>query len=285
VTLRSPTPSLPVLTAPVFTVLIALVLLSADQETSAAEFVAPYVDTVKEDVELILDLAEVTAEDYLIDLGSGDGRFVIAAAKRGAMAHGVELEPQLVKLATEKAKSAGVADKAVFVEGDIFAADISHASVVTLYLFPEANLQLRPKLLAELRPGTKVVSNSFTMGDWEPDNHAQGRTSGGALLWFIPADVRGAWQIDVGSERFAINLEQEFQRVRSADAPNRLKLTAITLSGETIRFSAQSTQASYLFDGRVQGDSITGIAHVVDAAQKQTLPWEARRLSSERPIR
>src|SRR5690606_34722405 len=122
---------------------------------------APYVPTVEEDVELMLDVAEVRRDDYVIDLGSGDGRIVIAAARRGARAHGVEIEPELVELARRNARDAGVEDRATFAEGDLFEADISAASVVTLYLFPEVNIALRPKLLAELAPGTRVVSTRF----------------------------------------------------------------------------------------------------------------------------
>ena len=166
-----------------------MMLLSAPAR--AAELVAPYVNTVHEDVALMLDLAEVGPQDYLIDLGSGDGLIVIAAARRGARGHGVELQPELVALATENARAAGVADRVRFIEGDIFAADLSGATVITLYLFPEANLQLKPKLLAELPPGTRIVSNAFHMGDWQPIKHEYGRTSGGAMLWVIPPQDQG----------------------------------------------------------------------------------------------
>ncbi len=163
-----------------------LLILLLGAPTRAAELVAPYVNTVHEDVALMLDLAEVGPDDYLIDLGSGDGRIVIAAAERGARGHGVELQPELVALARENAAEAGVADRVHFIEGDIFAADLKGATVVTLYLFPEANLRLKPKLLAELPPGTRVVSNAFHMGDWLPIKHEYGRTSGGTMLWVIP---------------------------------------------------------------------------------------------------
>jgi precorrin-6B methylase 2 len=159
-------------------------------------FVAPYVPTVKEDVELMLDVADVQPDDYVIDLGSGDGRIVIAAARRGALGHGVELDPELASLARVNSQEAGVADRVAFEQGDIFEADIDRATVVTLYLFPEANLALRPKLLAELRPGTRVVSNSFHMDDWKPDVHdMSARSSGGILLWIIPARIDGDWTL------------------------------------------------------------------------------------------
>jgi precorrin-6B methylase 2 len=164
---------------------VLLILLSVP--ALPAELVAPYVNTVHEDVALMLDMAEVGPGDYLIDLGSGDGRIVIAAALRGARGHGVELQPELVELARKNAAAAGVADRIHFIEGDIFEADLSAATVVTLYLFPEANLQLRPKLQRELAPGTRLVSNAFHMGDWQPLKHEYGRTSGGAMLWVIPS--------------------------------------------------------------------------------------------------
>ncbi len=169
----------------IFTLLFTLLILFMLSRAHAAEFVAPYVQTVAEDVELILDLAEVGPDDYLIDLGSGDGRFVIAAGRRGAMAHGVELNPDLVALARESAVKAGVTERVAFLQEDIFAANIRAASVVTLYLFPDANIQLRPKLLAELQPGTRVFSNSFHMGDWEPDDtaHARSQTPAQVLAW------------------------------------------------------------------------------------------------------
>ena len=151
--------------------------------------VAPYVSTPHADVQQMLDMAAVAPEDYLIDLGSGDGRIVIAAAQRGARAHGVELEPELVQLARRRAREAGVADRATFSQGDAFDADISAATVVTLYLLPEVNIALKPKLLRELRPGARVISGNFDMGRWRPDRHETSLSSGGIYLWVIPAEM------------------------------------------------------------------------------------------------
>jgi len=268
------------------TLLLAVTLIGCVAGTNAAEFVAPYVDTVKEDVELILELAGVDSSDYLIDLGSGDGRFVIGAAKRGALAHGIELNPDLVELAKKNAIDAGVADKAAFIEGDIFKADISAASVVTLYLFPDTNLKLRPKLLAELRPGTTVVSNSFHMGEWEPDRRAQGRTSGGALLWIIPANVRGRWRLNIGPHQFDFTLQQEFQKVAWVGAHNpaegELKIGSLQLLGSKLRFSGTAAQGSYVFDGRVEGDIMRGFAQIHGSNRQDALHWEAHRLASDK---
>ena len=192
---------------------LMLMMISIAAPAYAAELVAPYVNTVTEDVALMLEVAAVGPDDYLIDLGAGDGRIVIAAALRGARAHGVELQPQLVALARENAAAAGVADRARFLEGDIFAADLTGATVVTAYLFPEANLALRPKLLAELPPGTRVVSNAFDMGDWQPDRHEYGRTSGGTMLWIIPSRVQGHWQLTLGERRLSLTIDQVYQKI------------------------------------------------------------------------
>ncbi len=246
----------------------------------AAEFVAPYVQTVADDVELILDLADVGPDDYLIDLGSGDGRFVIAAGKRGAMAHGVELNSELIDLARDNAVKAGVAEKVAFAHGDIFEANISAASVVTLYLFPEANIQLRPKLLSELRPGTRVVSNSFHMGDWEPDARVQGRTSGGALLWIIPADVSGNWQMTASALSSTFTLAQRYQKVTTEHAGDNtsLVLTSARLNGPKIWLQGHFDGISYDFQGQVDGDLMTGVAHGRRNKETQVITWEARRI-------
>ena len=258
--------------------LLALTLCA--ESGSASEFVAPYVQTVKEDVQLILDLAQVDSSDYVIDLGSGDGRFVIEAAKRGATAQGVELNPELVALARGAAQDAGVAEHTLFVQGDIFSVDISQASVVILYLFPEANIKLRPKLLTELTPGTRVVSNSFHMGSWMPDGKAQGRTSGGALLWVIPADVQGLWTLKFAEETLNLKLHQKFQKVDawSVSSDKALTLSTFQLAGTTCQFVGSSHRGSYLFEGQINGNKITGTATLQDDSRTEVLRWEANRL-------
>ena len=228
----------------------------------AAELVAPYVDTVREDVELILNLADVGPQDYLVDLGSGDGRFVIEAAKRGAMALGVELDESLIEISKANARAAGVTGQASFVQDDLFDVNFSMASVVTLYLMPEINLRLRPILLEELKPGTRVVSNSFDMGDWTPDARAQGRTSGDALLWYIPADVRGDWSIKVSQQSHAVKFSQKYQDVLAQSA-STLAITDIELRGATIRFEGNVNGKRHRFHGEVSGDCLAGAAHPV----------------------
>ena len=254
-------------------------LLLAALTVAVAEerFVAPYVDTVREDVELILDLADVGPGDYLIDLGSGDGRFVIAAAQRGALAHGVELDPALVARGHANAAAAGVADRTAFVHGDIFEADVSRATVVTIYLFPEANIALRPKLLAELAPGTRLVSNSFHMGDWAPDRRAQGRTSGGALLWIIPAPVAGIWELEFGDATRTLTLEQTYQRVTAG--LEGATVDAATLTGDRFTLLARDGEAQLALHGRVEGEAMRGTLQIERGGTEQVLPWTARRRS------
>src|SRR5918999_1190027 len=158
-----------------------------------------WVPTPQELVDKMLDMAKVTPNDYVIDLGSGDGRTVITAAKRGARALGVEYNPDMVALSKRNAQKEGVAEKAQFVQGDIFETDFSKASVITLFLLPELNVKLRPKIL-DMKPGTRVVSNSFTMGDWQADRTQNVSEKEGctayctAYLWIVPAKVEGRWK-------------------------------------------------------------------------------------------
>jgi SAM-dependent methyltransferase len=175
-----------------------------------------WVPTPDELVERMLQMAGVGPRDYVIDLGSGDGRTVIMAAEKfGARALGIEYNPEMVALSIRKAEEAGVSNKAKFVKADIFESDFSQATVITMYLLPRLNLKLRPILL-ELRPGTRLVSHAFNMEDWEPDEEAtvEGRN---AYLWIVPAKVAGSWDLkiptDRGEETWTLTMEQEFQMV------------------------------------------------------------------------
>lgn len=243
---------------------------------TAAELVAPYVNTVSEDVALMLDLAEVGPDDYLIDLGSGDGRIVIAAAERGARGHGVELQPDLVALATANARQAGVSDRVHFVEGDIFAADLSGATVVTAYLFPEANLQLRPKLLSELPVGTRVVSNAFHMGDWRPDRHEYGRTSGGAMLWIIPARIEGSWTLEMDNRLLSLQIEQHYQQLKITlqESDDSIPITSARLAGNKIELSTGGRDQMTL-TGLIEGGKMSGNGTIQTAAGTAVTSWRA----------
>jgi hypothetical protein len=210
-----------------------------------------WVPTPQALVEKMLDLAKVTPQDYLMDLGSGDGRTVITAAKRGATAQGVEYNPDMVALSQRNAKEAGVTAKATFVKADLFETDFSKAQVITMFLLPSINLRLRPKIL-DMKPGTRVVSNTFTMDDWQPDqtaNVTEDCTSWcTALLWIVPAKVEGVWQLPAGT----LTLTQKFQTVTGT-----LGSTAISdgkLNGDEITFTAGGAK----YTGKVNGNSMSG---------------------------
>jgi hypothetical protein len=215
-----------------------------------------WVPTQQELVDKMLDLAKATPKDYVIDLGSGDGRTVITAAKRGIQALGIEYNPDMVDLSIRNAAKEGVSDKASFVKADIFESDFSRATVITMFLLPNINIQLRPKLL-NMKPGTRVVSNSFTMEDWEADGMV--RVEGNcatwctAYLWIIPAKVEGKWRLPEGE----LTITQKFQKI-SGTLLSGGKSAPISgqLSGDQISFSAGEIE----YSGNVNGDKITGIA-------------------------
>ena len=205
-------------------------------------------------VDKMLDMAKVTPKDYVMDLGSGDGRTVITAAKRGATALGIEYNEDMVALSKRNAEKEGVAGKASFMKADIFETDFSRASVVTLFLLPSLNLKLRPKILA-LKPGTRVVSNSFTMDSWEADETATLTRDGGcnagwctAYLWIVPAKAEGTWQL--GSS--ALTLTQKYQNLTGTLGSNAL--TNARLTGDSITFSAGGAT----YTGTVNGNSMKG---------------------------
>jgi precorrin-6B methylase 2 len=204
-------------------------------------------------VEKMLDLAQVTPKDVVFDLGSGDGRTVITAAKRGARAMGIEYNPEMVELSKQNAAAAGVTDRATFMQADLFETDFSQATVITMFLLPSINMKLRPTIL-DLKPGTRIVSNSFTMEDWEADETAmvEGDCSSWctALFWIVPAKVDGAWQ----TPRGALTIQQQFQHFTGT-----LGSTAIAdghLRGDAIEFTAGSVH----YTGRVNGNSMKGTA-------------------------
>jgi SAM-dependent methyltransferase len=229
-----------------------------------------WVPTAQTLVNKLLDMAQLTPKDILYDLGSGDGRTVITAAKRGARAYGIEYNPKMVELSKRNAAKEGVSDRATFEQADIFKSDFSKATVVTLFLLPSLNLKLRPTLL-NMKPGTRVTANSFDMGDWKADQTA--RVEGDceswctAYLWIVPAKVEGTWKSANGD----LTLKQEYQ-VISGSLRTGDKSAAISnarLDGERISFSVGNVQ----YSGRVNGDSIDGISNNGTAKS----PWNATR--------
>lgn len=222
-------------------------------------------------VEAMLGLAHVTADDFVIDLGSGDGRTVIAAACRGARALGIEFDPGLVDVSKAAAEAAGVASRATFVNGDIFESDLSRATVVTMFLLPSLNLQLRPVLL-RLAPGTRIVSNTFDMGDWLPDLTAPALGPCEewclALLWVVPAPVHGTWRLPGAS----LTLVQRFQFVSGTLAAGG-RTQAVEngrLRGDAVSFSVGDTW----YVGRVAGDEMSGTRETAGREE----PWRATRV-------
>jgi precorrin-6B methylase 2 len=230
----------------------------------------PYVPTPPDVVERMLDMAAVKPGEYLIDLGSGDGRIAIAAAKRGARALGVELKPELVKEANANAAKAGVADRARFEEGDLFKTDLSTADVLTLYLLPLVNLDLRPRILAQMRPGARMVTHAFHMGDWMPD--ATDNIRGRVLFYFnIPARVAGRWRFESEDGNFTLDITQTFQKFTAAAHVDRRLMGRLIeahmttardgqLDGADIRFAIDLGEGPRVFRGRVAGDTMQGIS-------------------------
>ena len=238
----------------------------------------PSAETV---VEKMLDLAEVKPGDYVIDLGSGDGRTVIAAAKRGAKALGIEYNPKLVALAKRDAARAGVADTATFVEGDIFASDYSEATVLTLFLMPELNLQLMPRILS-MKPGTRVVSNTFDMGSWKPDATVEVtrdcKTYCRALMWIVPAKVEGAWRMQLVGEPEPGGAHLELQQTHQFLSGAVLAGHAVVpvrgrLKGNEIAFTDAGNPHEIEFKGEVKGNVMEGSSTI----RGKRMPWRATR--------
>jgi phospholipid N-methyltransferase len=221
-----------------------------------------WVPTPQAVVDKMLDMAKVTKNDFVMDLGSGDGRTVITAAKRGARAMGIEYNPDMVELSKKNAAEAGVSDRATFVKADLFETDFSKADVITMFLLPSINMKLRPKIL-DLKPGTRVASNTFTMEDWTPDETVtltDGCSSSWctALFWIVPAKVAGTWSTPNGE----LKITQAFQMITgtlgTASLQGRLK-------GDEITFTAGTTT----YVGKVNGNTITGTAPKAWTATKK----------------
>src|SRR5450759_1575257 len=226
-----------------------------------------WVPTPQALVDKMLDMAKVTPNDYVIDLGSGDGRTVITAAKRGARALGIEYNPDMVELSKNNAAKEGVSGKANFIRADIFESDFSQATVITMYLLPQLNIRLRPKIL-DLKPGTRIVSHAFTMEEWTSDqtDSFDGRT---AYLWIVPAKVEGTWQLAQGE----LTLKQSFQNVAGTlkSGGSTLTLANGRLRGDQNKLSAVNAE----YTGRVNGNRIEGTGKGSSAGS-----WSATRTAT-----
>ena len=206
-------------------------------------------------VEKMLDVAKVTAKDFVMDLGSGDGRNIIAAAKRGARARGVEFNPDMVALSRRNAERAGVGDKAEFVQGDMYVADVSEASVLAIFLLPE-NMDKLVKNFLAMRPGSRIVSNQFSATGWEADESGRAEGECGSwcnwLLWYVPAQAAGRWRMQGGE----LVLEQKFQMLTGAYTVDGVEYAVQKgrLRGDQITFTAGGKD----YSGRVGGDAMVG---------------------------
>lgn len=239
-----------------------------------------WVPTPQSLVERMLQMAETKPTDFVVDLGSGDGRTVITAAKKfGARALGVEFNPDMVELAKRNAETEGVAGRAQFIRGDIFQTDFRQATVLTLYLLPSLNLKLRPTIL-NMKPGTRVVSHAFTMDDWQPDqvDSSEGRT---AYMWIVPAKVGGTWRVEIaGGPRYEATFIQQFQNIGgSAKADSKpVQFSSGKLRGDTLTFAADESGTHREFTGRVAGDRIAGTVRGAGNESK----WTATRIGEAR---
>jgi hypothetical protein len=253
----------------------------------------PYVQTPINVVERMLEIAKVGAGDYVIDLGSGDGRMVITAArKHGARGFGVDLDRQLVALANRNAAKAGVSSRAVFYQRDLHATDISPATVMSIYLLPEVNLMIRGRLLSTLRPGTRIVSHDYGMGNWPPDFEeelaAPGKTVGVGqrskiLYWVVPGRASGRWRWTLAPDGkpvdYVLALNQNFQVLEGTlGAGGRSARIASRLAGEHIAFTAVLNGAKHEFSGRIFNNAIEGTVRIERGGKARELPWAATRV-------
>lgn len=257
----------------------------------------PYVPTPQIVVDEMLKMANVTAKDFVIDLGSGDGRMIITAARTfKASGLGVDIDKSLVELSNKQAKIDGVADRAAFIEQDMFKADIGKATVITLYVLPDFMEKLRPKLLAELKPGTRIVAHDYYMKEWYPDRHialtvpekvkANGTDKAYLYLWIVPSVIQGNWTMEFdpsGSARQLIVLDftQRYQMI-SAVAENLagpMKLENASMRGDQISFDLTMGKNSYRFTGKIADGKMEGSA--VTAGGARPVPWRAVKVAAK----
>jgi SAM-dependent methyltransferase len=275
---------------------VAVLTLSLPAQSQAwDDGVTPFVVTPDAVVDRMLHLAQPRAGERLIDLGSGDGRIVIQAAKRfGAVGHGVDIDPRLVKLAQDNARRAGVEKLATFEVRDLFETDLRGASVISMYLLPEVNRQLLPRLLDQLKPGARIVSHDYDLGPWPYDEMIDlplaeklvgpmGRSR--IFLWIVPADVRGRWTWDMPQHggRWQLDVKQEYQ-VLDAEArlpAGPLVVRGARMRGEEFRMAVTGVIGgkgfNQLFRGTVKGDTIEGEVRVSDGEAGRIIPWKATR--------
>jgi len=274
----------------------------------------PFVPTPEKVVAEMLKMAQVGKDDVLYDLGCGDGRIVITAAKEfGCRGVGIDIDPQRIRESRKNAIKAGVADKVQFIQMDLFEAEISEATVVTLYLLSEVNLRLRPKLLRELNPGTRVVSHEFSMGEWEPDASSSVKTGDAkdpqvldywdpniadywdlhnVYFWIIPGNVMGTWKLEIpdvsGKKEYTLKFEQVFQQVRGEAFEGSSSIPVFIMDdkikGNTLQFilerKLKGRTERLHFEGSMQGNTMQGTMKIEGSPGTNKIQWTARRVLS-----
>ena len=302
----------------IFLPLILTLILSSSITAQQKKPDVPYVPTPENVVADMLRMAEVSKDDVLYDLGCGDGRIVITAAvEYGCRGVGIDIDPVRIKESRENARKAGVSDRVQFILMDLFEVDLKEATVVTLYLLPRINLQLRPKLLQELVPGTRIVSHEFNMGDWEADATHEIETEDYRdiyqedpwdlyqfydsirhmiYFWIIPADVGGTWTISLRDKTLkdpsslTLKLDQQFQKIKGEAFVKALSLPLTfkdnKIKGDKLQFSLERDRAGQtermLFEGTVQGDRMEGTLKVEGIPGQDNIRWSAKRNSQIR---
>lgn len=266
-------------------IFFTLALVVSSSKIVAQNLDVPYVPTPQEVVEEMLDLADIHTGDYVIDLGSGDGRIVISAAKRGATGHGIDLNPKRVEEARANAKKAGVDQDIMFMEENIFDTDFSNASVITMYLLPTVNIKLRSVLLERLEPGTRIVSHSFDMDEWKADKKVEVKNNRGSgthdiYFWVIPAKAQGQWSWEIDGRTYRMNISQQFQEISgsiSDDSGNSYTIESARLRGKRITVRVENGDERFIYSGRIEGDQIIGVMQHHIGDQKMYSPWTASR--------
>jgi SAM-dependent methyltransferase len=282
---------------------LACALVCGSFAPRAAQAQVPFVPTPPEVVERMLAMAKVTKDDYVIDLGSGDGRIVrLAAQKYGARGFGVDLDPELVARSNRLARRDGIGERVSFFAQDLFETDISQATVLTMYLLSDVNMRLRPRLLADLKPGTRIVSHDFDLGDWKADEAARVYSkekyagTGGestVYLWVVPAHAGGRWQwrLSFGGDPvdYELSLKQQFQKIEGSmrSAGREAPIESAQLQGDALRFTSvveiKGRPLRHTFNGRIVGDTIEGEVGVTGARMQGAHQWSAARVERGAP--
>ena len=267
----------------------AVIGLAASAALAQFKFDVPYVPTPYVVVEEMLRLAKVGPDDFVMDLGSGDGRILIAAASKvGARGIGVDLDPERIEESVYNAQTQGVRDRVAFEQQDLFKFDISRATVVTMYLLPSVNMKLRARLFDDLKPGTRIVSHDFDLGDWQPDEKSTVRKN--VFLWIVPAKVAGRWRttlmLPAGERTYDIEIRQKFQEIDGLTRYDKkvASLWNARLSGDRINFvivdDSGEIDSNLYFDGKVTGGAMEGIIARGIGGDRTQIPWRAARIAS-----